>query len=72
MFPAARSCNYTVAELLIVQGVAQIYMSIYSYNPRCRSYKKNREDVEVVREYSGKGYCPFDTRHNSTSLFTGD
>ena len=26
---------------------------------------------EVAREYSGRGYCPYDPRHNSTFMFTG-
>ena len=29
MFPAARSCTYSVAELLVVHRVAQIYTGYY-------------------------------------------
>jgi hypothetical protein len=25
----------------------------------------------VEKEFSGKGYCPYNPRHNSTSIFTG-
>jgi len=65
-------CNNYIRVLAKQSNDALLVCGTNSYNPRCRSYKKNREDVfEVVREYSGKGYCPFDPRHNSTSLFTG-
>jgi hypothetical protein len=39
-----------------------------AYNPKCRYYS-NGDEVE--REFSGKGLCPYDPRHNSTSLYTG-
>ena len=39
-----------------------------AYNPKCRYYA-NGDEVE--REFSGKGLCPYDPRHNSTSLYTG-
>jgi len=43
-----------------------------SYSPLCRHYQRNGGGEYVVdREFSGKGYAPYDPRHNSTSLFTG-
>ena len=43
-----------------------------SYNPRCRYYLRSEStgEMNVTREFSGKGYCPYDPRHNSTSIFT--
>jgi len=42
-----------------------------SYNPRCRYYLRSEStgEMNVTREFSGKGYCPYDPRHNSTSIF---
>ena len=66
-------CNNYIRVLANQSNDTLLVCGTNSYNPRCRSYKKNRDSVfEVVREYSGKGYCPFDPRHNSTSMFTGD
>ena len=39
-----------------------------AYNPRCRYYSNG---VTVDEEFSGKGFCPYDPRHNSTAIFTG-
>ena len=53
------------------------YTSCYSggtnaYNPRCRNYARNNESVyEVIREFSGKGYCPYDPTNNSTAIYAG-
>jgi hypothetical protein len=38
----------------------------------CRYYRADERGVyEVEKEFSGKGYCPYNPRHNSTSIFTG-
>ena len=43
-----------------------------AFNPRCRYYVSNPNgDVVVEEEFSGKGFCPHDPRHNSTAIFTG-
>ena len=42
-----------------------------AYNPRCRYYTHNVTHTHVEREFSGKGFCPYDPRHNSTALYTG-
>ena len=42
-----------------------------AYNPKCRYYSHNSSHTNVDEEFSGKGFCPYDPRHNSTSLYTG-
>ena len=54
-----------------------------AYNPRCRYYKqyhsgpgngtKDNEHGTMVleKEISGKGFCPYDPKHNSTFIFAG-
>ena len=50
-----------------------------AYNPMCRHYltdvstnnnKKNDRSL-VQKEFSGRGFCPYDPRHNSTSIYAG-
>ena len=31
----------------------------------------DHEEYRLHHEFSGKGYCPHDPRHNSTAIFTG-
>jgi len=65
-------CNNYIRVLAKQANDTLLVCGTNSYNPRCRSYTKNREEVfEVAKEYSGKGYCPYSPEHNSTSLFTG-
>ena len=41
------------------------------YNPLCRHYLLDAEgQYQVEAEFSGKGYAPYDPKHNSTSLYT--
>lgn len=44
-----------------------------AYSPLCRYYSIGDEDdgVAVDEEFSGKGFCPYDPRHNSTAIYTG-
>ena len=42
-----------------------------AYDPRCRYYSHNETHTSVDQEFSGKGFCPYDPRHNSTFLYTG-
>ena len=41
-----------------------------AFNPRCRFYSHNETHTNVDKEFSGKGFCPYDPRHNSTALYT--
>jgi len=64
-------CNNYVRVLAKVSEEKLLVCGTNSYNPRCRNYARNNESVyEVVKEFSGKGYCPYDPQHNSTSIFT--
>ena len=42
-----------------------------AYNPKCRYYSHNETHSTVDREFSGKGFCPYDPRHNSTFIYAG-
>ena len=51
-----------------------------AYNPKCRYYKiskvNNEDDTEQTsaifkKEVSGKGFCPYDPKHNSTFIYAG-
>ena len=66
------NCNNYVRVLAKVSSDTLLVCGTNSYKPRCRNYARNNESVyEVVKEFSGKGYCPYDPAHNSTSIFTG-
>ena len=57
-----------------------------SFNPKCRTYStiggksKDVSDAEaeedssfkMQHEFSGRGFCPYDPKHNSTAIFTGE
>ena len=47
-----------------------------AYNPMCRQYltdASNENDrSQVQKEFSGRGFCPYDPRHNSTSIYAGE
>ena len=54
-----------------------------AYNPRCRYYKQHNPEsgnstrenehgtMVLEKEVSGKGFCPYDPKHNSTFIFAG-
>ena len=45
-----------------------------AFSPRCRFYFKANpwsRNLVLEKEFSGRGFCPYDPRHNSTALFTG-
>ena len=65
-------CNNYIRVLAKQSNDSLLVCGTNSYNPRCRTYVKNEHGVhEVAREHSGRGYCPYDPRHNSTFMFTG-
>jgi len=64
-------CNNYIRVLAKVDSEELLVCGTNAYNPRCRNYSRNNGSVyEVTKEYSGKGYCPYDPRHNSTSIYT--
>ena len=45
-----------------------------AFSPRCRFYFKANpwsSNLVLEKEFSGRGFCPYDPRHNSTAIFTG-
>jgi len=63
-------CNNYIRVLAKTEEGQLLVCGTNSYNPRCRYYKENDKGLyDVEREFSGKGYCPYDPRHNSTSIF---
>jgi hypothetical protein len=36
-----------------------------------KSISIEHEEYRMHHEFSGKGYCPHDPKHNSTAIFTG-
>ena len=51
-----------------------------AYNPKCRYYKISKVNNEndsihtsaiFEKEVSGKGFCPYDPKHNSTFIYAG-
>ena len=66
-------CNNYIRVLARTDSDGLLVCGTNAYNPRCRNYSGNNGSVyEVTKEYSGKGYCPSDPRHNSTSIYTGE
>lgn len=43
-----------------------------AYNPMCRDFTLTDGVLERQREYAGRGLCPFDPSHNSTSVYVDD
>ena len=65
-------CNNYIRVLAKMDADELLICGTNAYNPRCRNYARNNESVyEVIKEYSGKGYCPYDPRHNSTAIYAG-
>ena len=53
-----------------------------AYNPKCRYYKtieidekegnkQKQTSLVFEKEVSGKGFCPYDPKHNSTFIYAG-
>ena len=65
-------CNNYIRVLAKVDSDQLLVCGTNAYNPRCRNYARNNESVyEVIREFSGKGYCPYDPTNNSTAIYAG-
>lgn len=66
-------CNNYIRVLAKADEDELLVCGTNAYNPRCRNYaRRNNQTVyEVTREFSGKGYCPYDPRHNSTAIYAG-
>jgi semaphorin 6 len=65
-------CNNYIRVLAKTESSQLLVCGTNSYNPRCRYYRPDQRGIYGVgKEFSGKGYCPYNPRHNSTSIFTG-
>ena len=66
-------CNNYIRVLASSGPQELLVCGTNSYNPRCRTYSLSNltGEYDVTKESSGKGYCPYNPRHNSTSIFTG-
>ena len=42
-----------------------------AYNPMCRQYLIQGSAEQLEKEFSGRGFCPYDPRHNSTFIYAG-
>ena len=68
-----KDCNNYIRVLAKVSEDELLVCGTNSFNPKCRNYIRGNDSVyETVKEFSGKGYCPFDPSHNSTSIFAGE
>ena len=54
-------------------GTRLLVCGTNAYNPKCRYYSRGDKfgQLKVDKEFSGKGFCPYDPRHNSTAIFAG-
>jgi semaphorin 6 len=62
-------CQNYIRVLAKTQDGRLLVCGTNAYNPKCRYYSHNETHSSVDREFSGKGFCPYDPRHNSTSLY---
>ena len=74
-----QSSTQTVKE----QGPSRLFIcGTNAYNPRCRYYNllqtpdndvygKINSSIVFEKEVSGKGFCPYDPKHNSTFIYAG-
>ena len=67
------------------KGVPRIFVcGTNAYNPKCRYYKvlngekyrlkekkESLKNIVFEKEVSGKGFCPYDPKHNSTFIYAG-
>ena len=76
--------NYkeNISETKKEQGHSRLFIcGTNAYNPRCRYYKmlnvkdnwkeENYWKMIVEKDFSGKGFCPYDPKHNSTFIYAG-
>ena len=64
-------CQNYIRVLARVDPRTILVCGTNSFNPLCRHYTYTDGRYTVQKQFSGKGYAPYDPRHNSTSLYTG-
>ena len=66
-------CQNYIRVLSAISPSRLLVCGTNCYNPLCRHYLLDGSGhYQVEAEFSGKGYAPYDPRHNSTSLYTSD
>ena len=66
-------CQNYIRVLSAISEQRLLVCGTNCYNPLCRHYLMDGQgNYQVEAEFSGKGYAPYDPRHNSTSLYTSD
>jgi semaphorin 6 len=63
-------CQNYIRVLSVIGPDRLLVCGTNCYNPLCRHYLHISGSYEVEEEFSGKGYAPYDPKHNSTSLYT--
>jgi len=64
-------CQNYIRVLSVISDTRLLVCGTNCYNPLCRHYLLDAEgQYQVEAEFSGKGYAPYDPKHNSTSLYT--
>jgi len=63
-------CQNYIRVLSVISPSRLLVCGTNCYNPLCRHYQLQNGQYQVEKEFSGKGYAPYDPRHNSTSLYT--
>jgi len=63
-------CQNYIRVLSVISPGRLLVCGTNCYNPLCRHYQLQNGQYQVEKEFSGKGYAPYDPTHNSTSLYT--
>ena len=65
--------NYIRVLVKLDEGEKLLVCGTNAYSPMCRHYLiDNQSGVNrVQKEFSGRGFCPYDPKHNSTTIYAG-
>jgi len=63
-------CQNYIRVLSVIGPDLLLVCGTNCYSPLCRHYHYTDGQYQVEREFSGRGYAPYDPTHNSTSLYT--
>ncbi|XP_059082313.1 semaphorin-1A-like [Tigriopus californicus] len=63
-------CQNYIRVLAASSSQSLLVCGTNSFNPQCRKYSTlGTEEYQMTLEYSGKGFCPHDPKHNSTAIY---
>jgi semaphorin 6 len=63
-------CQNYIRVLSVIGPDRLLVCGTNCYSPLCRHYHYTEGQYRVEKEFSGRGYAPYDPTHNSTSLYT--